>query len=266
LTKTLKFDEDVLDIIRAMDWQDNGKVGKLTCGQLDRYMYEKVNKALSTMGGKWNRSIGGHVFKLDPREQVEGLIKNGSLTVEKDGFFETPESVVKRMLELVPLPKNGELILEPSAGLGAIAKHLCGNITLIEKNPQRCEELRKQFKLAGVLDEIGWVDDVIVNKTTGHVLDGHLLVELAISRNEPTIPVKYIELTEAEEKEVLAVFDPLSALAGHDDEILKRLLEEVKTDNENVQKLLDSIAKESNILIGGGKEETIDPGELIDKA
>jgi len=92
------------------------------------------------------------VFKLDPREQVEGLIENGSLTVEKDGFFETPESVVKRMLELVPLPENGELILEPSAGLGAIAKHLRGNITLIEKNPQRCEELRKQFKNVLCLD------------------------------------------------------------------------------------------------------------------
>jgi len=124
----------------------------------------------------------------------------------------------------------------------------------------------QQDALVGILDEIGWVDDVIVNKITGHVLDGHLRVELAISRKEPSIPVKYIELTEAEEKEVLAVFDPLSALAGRDDEILKRLLEEVKTDNENVQKLLDSIAKDSGIIIGGGKEEMVDPSELIDKA
>ncbi len=106
----------------------------------------------------------------------------------------------------------------------------------------------QQEALAGVLDEIGWIDDVIVNKTTGHVIDGHLRVELAISRNEPSVPVKYVELNEAEEKEILAVFDPLSALAGRDDEILKRLLEEVKTDNENVQKLLDNIAMKAGLI------------------
>jgi len=124
----------------------------------------------------------------------------------------------------------------------------------------------QQEALAGVLDEIGWVDDVIVNRTTGHVIDGHLRVELAISRKESSVPVKYVELSEAEEKEVLATFDPLSALADRDDEVLKRLLEEVKTDNRNVQTLLENIAKEANIILGYGKKEMIDPGELIDKA
>jgi hypothetical protein len=45
--------------------------------------------------------------------------------------------------------------------------------------------------MAGALSEVGWVAGVLVNRTTGHVVHGHLRVELALSRNEPTVPVAY---------------------------------------------------------------------------
>ncbi len=142
LTKTLQFDDNVLAIIRTMDWRDDGKLGILTCGQIDRKLYMSVNKALTAMGGKWNRSKGGHIFLLDPRPQVEGLIENGALVVERDGFFETPLEVIARMMELVQ--PTGR-VLEPSAGLGAIADHLDrDNLLCIEKNDQRADELRKK--------------------------------------------------------------------------------------------------------------------------
>jgi len=143
LTKTLQLDDNVLAIIRTMDWRDDGKLGVLMCGQLDRKMYNSVNKALAAMGGKWNRSKGGHVFPLDPRPQVAGLIENGVLTVERDGFFETPSEVVARMMELVQ-PRGR--VLEPSAGLGGIADHLPisrDSLLCIEKNERRAEELQK---------------------------------------------------------------------------------------------------------------------------
>lgn len=144
LTKTLQFDDDVLAIIRTMDWRDDGKLGVLMCGQLDRKLYKRTNKALEAMGGKWNRSKGGHVFLFDPRLQVKGLIENGALTIERDGFFETPPEVVMCMVELTwPVGH----VLEPSAGLGAIADHLPigkEHILCIEKNVQRVEELRKK--------------------------------------------------------------------------------------------------------------------------
>ena len=38
----------------------------------------------------------------------------------------------------------------------------------------------QQDALRGVLAEVGWVQDVIVNRTTGHLVDGHLRVELAM--------------------------------------------------------------------------------------
>lgn len=144
LTRSLKFDDDVLAIIRSMDWHDDGRLGMLTCGQLDRKLYTRVNKALEAMGGKWNRSRSGHVFPIDPRLQVEGLIKNGLLTIEKDGFFETPPKVVRRMIELAQPTGN---VLGPSAGLGAIVDHLPvsqSQVFCIEKNAQRAEVLRKK--------------------------------------------------------------------------------------------------------------------------
>jgi len=143
LTKTLRFDNDVLEQIRNMDWRENGRLGAITA-KLDRDLYIRVNKALEAMGGKWSRKAGGHVFTTDPRLAVEGLVNSGVLQVEKDGFFETPRAVVKRMLELAPV--CDAFILEPSAGMGAIATILreagAQEITCIEKNEQRAAHLK----------------------------------------------------------------------------------------------------------------------------
>ena len=100
----------------------------------------------------------------------------------------------------------------------------------------------QQQALGGVLDDIGIVQSVIVNKTTGHLVDGHLRVALALRRHQPTIPVVYVELTEAEEAEVLATLDPISALAGRDDENLQHVLAQINTDNADVQALLEKIS------------------------
>lgn len=53
----------------------------------------------------------------------------------------------------------------------------------------RMHPREQQEALAGTLSEVGWVTHVLVNKKTGHVVDGHLRVELAISRGEPTVPL-----------------------------------------------------------------------------
>ena len=54
----------------------------------------------------------------------------------------------------------------------------------------------QQRALSGVLGEVGLVQSVIVNRTTGHLVDGHLRVELAIAAHQPQIPVVYVELSE----------------------------------------------------------------------
>ena len=113
--------------------------------------------------------------------------------------------------------------------------------------------------LEGSLDELGWVGAVIVNDVTGHVCDGHARVEAAISAGTPTIPVIHIEITEAAERLMLAVYDPIGALARNDSERLDDLLASLSTDNKALNDLLASLEGEeidSAPIHGGKKKET----------
>ena len=59
------------------------------------------------------------------------------------------------------------------------------------------------------LDKIGWFQKPVINRTTGHLIDGHLRVASAVSRGETSIPVCYVELTPDEERAALASLDPI---------------------------------------------------------
>jgi len=113
--------------------------------------------------------------------------------------------------------------------------------------------------LEGVLDEVGWVQQVVVNKRTGFILDGHLRVALALSRKEPTIPVLYVDLDEDEEKLTLATLDPLAAAAETDPEALADLLSDVQTGNDAVRDLLDSLAEGIGREFDSDSDETAEP-------
>lgn len=98
--------------------------------------------------------------------------------------------------------------------------------------------------LRGSLGDLGWVKGVLVNRTTGHVVDGHARVEEAMRQHQKTIPVDYVELTEAEERLALAVLDPISEMATRDEEALTALLSEVDTEDPGLRALLLDMAGE----------------------
>ena len=95
--------------------------------------------------------------------------------------------------------------------------------------------------LEGALEEIGWIQRVIVNQRTGHMIDGHARVELSMKRNEPQVPVLYVDLDEREEKIALAVLDPIAGLAYHDEEVLADLLSGIETDNAALAEFLNQL-------------------------
>lgn len=84
----------------------------------------------------------------------------------------------------------------------------------------------QQEALRAVLNAIGWVQRVIVNTTTGHLIDGHLRVEEAMRADEQ-VPVLYVELSLEEERAVLSALDPLSGLADTDHEKITALRDEM---------------------------------------
>jgi ParB-like chromosome segregation protein Spo0J len=100
--------------------------------------------------------------------------------------------------------------------------------TQLLANPQnfRRHNGKQLDALRGSL-KIGWVKTVIVNKHTGHVVDGHARVEEAMRQNLATIPVTYIDLSEAEERLMLASLDPISEMAYTDEKALESLLADV---------------------------------------
>lgn len=99
----------------------------------------------------------------------------------------------------------------------------------------------QQDALRSVLDSVGWVQDIIVNRTTGHIVDGHLRVELALRHNAETVPVKYVQLSADEESLILATFDPIGAMAVADRDQWAALIETIETDDEALQRVLDDV-------------------------
>lgn len=98
--------------------------------------------------------------------------------------------------------------------------------------------------LEGLLEEVGWVQRVIVNRATGHIVDGHLRAQIGMRRNEPTIPVLYVDLTPDEERLILAVIDPISGLAGTDQTLLDQVLLGINSDNDALAALLEELRSE----------------------
>lgn len=117
-------------------------------------------------------------------------------------------------------------------------------------NPRnwRIHPRRQQDALKGVLEDVGWVQSVVVNRQTGFVVDGHARVALAIRHNEPTVPVTYVDLSAEEEALILATLDPIGALAVADADAVHALLSELDYDADSLSSLIDQLADDRSDL------------------
>lgn len=114
-------------------------------------------------------------------------------------------------------------------------------------NPRR-HPGRQRDVMRAVLDDLGFVAPVIVNDTTGRLVDGHLRVEEALSAGTAVIPVVHVELSEAEEMEAIATLDPVSALARYDAARLVELLAEVRTESSAIIAMLADVSKRAVVI------------------
>lgn len=101
--------------------------------------------------------------------------------------------------------------------------------------------------MTDAFSQLGYIEAVIVNKTTGHMIDGHMRHQLALEHREPQIPVLYVKLTEAEERLALTTVNPLAELAVTDPEKLQELLGGVERKGGPLDELLSSLEE----LAGG---------------
>ncbi|WP_327385511.1 class I SAM-dependent methyltransferase [Streptomyces sp. NBC_01207] len=140
----MKIDDDVLDAIRNA--RCDGPALYLS-GQLEDRLYQRVNLALSAVGGKWDRWKRAHVFPINAAEAVAGLLAEGEVTTDAErGYFPTPSALVDEILDLADL-QTGQEVLEPSAGTGAMAERIADRgavVDCVELDPGRAEIIRNQ--------------------------------------------------------------------------------------------------------------------------
>lgn len=150
----MKVSNDVLNVLAAAQMDADRLV---LVGQLDRKLYMATNAVLEAAGGKWDRKAKSHVFPVDAADAMEQIIQTGEVTlirtIQQDyGYFPTPPDVVARLLELAEI-EPGMLVLEPSAGRGAIALP-CAEIGAVVE----CYELlESNYECIGADQRLHWV-------------------------------------------------------------------------------------------------------------
>lgn len=124
---------------------------------------------------------------------------------------------------------------------------------------------RQREALRGSLNELGVIAPVLVNRLTGHLLDGHARVEEYLSAGLTGVPVAYVEVPAEKEGLALLSLDPIAAMAEHDRQALEALLSEVATSEESLQDLFADLARDIGLLLN---EDLLaeDPGAEIDRA
>ncbi len=135
----IKIDPEVLDVLSRSEVTAASLV---LPEQLDRKLYMKTDKVLKALGGKWNRKEGAHIFaSLNAEDMVDEALLTGEYTNEKKlyQFFETPEGLALDMIRRADI-QDGDSVLEPSAGMGAIIKHI-GFGDVCELHPDRAAHL-----------------------------------------------------------------------------------------------------------------------------
>lgn len=145
----VKIDKDALDVLVRSRVEDN--VLFLPPTQLERNLYVKVNKALESIGGSWNRKAKGHTFPINVEVEtlLDGLINNGEyIDVKKEfQFFETPEGLAEEMVDWAEI-EDYHICLEPSGGKGSIIDAIrkkASYVNIVELNKENYDYLCQKY-------------------------------------------------------------------------------------------------------------------------
>lgn len=122
----------------------------------------------------------------------------------------------------------------------------------LEPNPLnwRTHPEEQSRVLAAVLSDVGSVTQVIWNRRTGHLIDGHLRRDLAVARGDASIPVNVVDLSPEEERTILLAFDPIGAMAEADTTVLAELARQIETDDPVIRAFVDQMLADVPVTSG----------------
>lgn len=139
----------------------SGNVLKLS-SQLSEEDYERVDAVLRKIGGRWNRSKGGHVFPFPIEDMIAEAVASSSFVDRKQDLqlFETPPDRCETMVDRLNV-QPGDLALEPSAGTGRLVRALKRRgalVTAVEIDPTNAASLAPLCDNLEVGDFLAFVD------------------------------------------------------------------------------------------------------------
>lgn len=117
--------------------------------EIDRSVYEQVDKVLKEMGGQWDgrKAVRAHTFPYRIAEFMRQCLKAGEFPSKYDqGWFPTPPALATHILDMAGIGA-GTTVLEPSAGGGAFTSQIVqrgGVVDAVEIDSRRAELLREQ--------------------------------------------------------------------------------------------------------------------------
>ena len=123
------------------------------------------------------------------------------------------------------------------------------DIVLWDKNPRINEHVVEQLALS--ISEFGFLNPIIVQKSTGKIIAGNTRYKAAKKLKLLKVPVIYADLTDEKSKAFAIADNKLGELAMWDDDLLKELLIEINDDDLDIKLLgfdnfeLDSILNDT---------------------
>lgn len=147
-----------------------------------------IKSVMMTLGGKWSSQRGGFVFPsdADPYGIIQLAKQTGEIIDPKlVGFFPTPKELAEQVVSIADI-KPGMRVLEPSAGIGAIADiakgHLknSGELICVEIIPDNATTLRGRDHITYEEDflsldrqSLGEFDRIVMNPPFSNQADIH---------------------------------------------------------------------------------------------
>jgi len=132
---------------------------------------------------------------------------------------------------------------------------------LLRPNPRnwRRHPAAQREALRAILDEVGFADALLTRELPDGALelvDGHLRAETAA---DDEVPVLVLDLDEEEAGKLLALLDPLAALAETDREALADLAACIETESAALRGVLDAMLVETPALARAVIEDAHEP-------